>query len=289
MTILDAEYQFDRHKLTYFFEAEKRIDFRELVSELFSLYKTRIWMQQVDTSVLSITDLGTELAKATGFLPPRDDFGYLPQVQQKPSSRSRNPSHDPWSTINPNPYADNPYGDVNGGGDFRGYDGYSMCGGTSAGAGKDPEIQSGLLSARNNRMYDKHGANSYSNSATPYSRSRSVSGTEAFGEPYDFALNTSNNFEPKALNDVSIELEPPLKTSPTYTTSSDRTIDTYLSIYANASYGTVSEGLYHSSSTEQGTASTDTTKEDINLMNTLGSDPFWSYTGQNKSSHDHSV
>jgi len=52
MTILDAEYQFDRHKLTYFFEADRRIDFRELVSELFSLYKTRIWMQQVDTSVL---------------------------------------------------------------------------------------------------------------------------------------------------------------------------------------------------------------------------------------------
>lgn len=52
MTILDAEYQFDRHKLTFFFEADRRIDFRELVSELFSLYKTRIWMQQVDTSVL---------------------------------------------------------------------------------------------------------------------------------------------------------------------------------------------------------------------------------------------
>eukprot|EP01038_Epipyxis_sp_PR26KG_P007544 gene7544-10279_t len=70
MVILDAEYQFDRHKLTYFFEAERRIDFRELVSELFSLYKTRIWMQQVDTSVLSMHDAGTELAKATGFLPP---------------------------------------------------------------------------------------------------------------------------------------------------------------------------------------------------------------------------
>ncbi len=47
LTILDAEYQYDRHKLVYFFEADRRIDFRELVSELFSLYKTRIWMQQV--------------------------------------------------------------------------------------------------------------------------------------------------------------------------------------------------------------------------------------------------
>jgi len=73
MTVLDAEYQFDRHKLTFYFEADRRIDFRELVSELFSHYKTRIWMQQVDTSTLTIHDPGLELAKATGFLPERDD------------------------------------------------------------------------------------------------------------------------------------------------------------------------------------------------------------------------
>ncbi|GMH90516.1 hypothetical protein TrST_g8995 [Triparma strigata] len=48
MNILDSEYQFDRHKLTFFFEADGRIDFRELVRDLFSIYKTRIWMQQVD-------------------------------------------------------------------------------------------------------------------------------------------------------------------------------------------------------------------------------------------------
>jgi hypothetical protein len=71
MNILDAEYQFDRHKLTYYFEADRRIDFRDLVSELFSLYKTRIWMQQVDTSAVGANDPGFELAKATGFAPKR--------------------------------------------------------------------------------------------------------------------------------------------------------------------------------------------------------------------------
>jgi hypothetical protein len=50
MHVVDAEYQFDRHKLTFFFEAEGRIDFRELVRDLFSIYKTRIWMQQLDKS-----------------------------------------------------------------------------------------------------------------------------------------------------------------------------------------------------------------------------------------------
>lgn len=48
MQIIDAEYQYDRHKLTFYFEAEGRVDFRELVRDLFSVYKTRIWMQQVD-------------------------------------------------------------------------------------------------------------------------------------------------------------------------------------------------------------------------------------------------
>jgi hypothetical protein len=48
MHVVDAEYQFDRHKLTFFFEAEGRVDFRELVRDLFSMYKTRIWMQQLD-------------------------------------------------------------------------------------------------------------------------------------------------------------------------------------------------------------------------------------------------
>ena len=48
MSVVDAEYQYDRNKLTFFFQAEGRIDFRELVRDLFSMYKTRIWMQQLD-------------------------------------------------------------------------------------------------------------------------------------------------------------------------------------------------------------------------------------------------
>ncbi|CAE7230346.1 unnamed protein product [Rhizoctonia solani] len=44
MEVIDAEYQWDRRKLTFYYIAERRIDFRELVRELFRLYKTRIWM-----------------------------------------------------------------------------------------------------------------------------------------------------------------------------------------------------------------------------------------------------
>lgn len=50
MEVVDAEYQWDRNKLTFFFYSEKRIDFRELVRDLFRIYKTRIWMCAVDRS-----------------------------------------------------------------------------------------------------------------------------------------------------------------------------------------------------------------------------------------------
>ena len=48
MRVLDAEYQYDRCKLTFFFEADRRIDFRELVRDLYAMFKTRIWLQQVE-------------------------------------------------------------------------------------------------------------------------------------------------------------------------------------------------------------------------------------------------
>ena len=48
MEVVDAEYQWDRNKLTFYFSADRRIDFRELVRDLFRIYKTRIWMCAVD-------------------------------------------------------------------------------------------------------------------------------------------------------------------------------------------------------------------------------------------------
>jgi cell fate regulator YaaT (PSP1 superfamily) len=49
MVICEAEFQFDRHKLTIYYYAEKRIDFRELVRDLFALYKARIWMKKLNS------------------------------------------------------------------------------------------------------------------------------------------------------------------------------------------------------------------------------------------------
>ncbi|KAI9471637.1 PSP1 C-terminal conserved region-domain-containing protein, partial [Coemansia mojavensis] len=46
MCVVDAEFQFDRRKLTFYFTADRRVDFRELVRDLFKHFKTRIWMCQ---------------------------------------------------------------------------------------------------------------------------------------------------------------------------------------------------------------------------------------------------
>lgn len=42
--ILNAEFQFDRKKLTFYYVCEERNDFRDLIKELFKFYKTRIWL-----------------------------------------------------------------------------------------------------------------------------------------------------------------------------------------------------------------------------------------------------
>ena len=47
MKLVDAEYTFDGNKLLFYFTADGRIDFRELVKDLASVFKTRIELRQV--------------------------------------------------------------------------------------------------------------------------------------------------------------------------------------------------------------------------------------------------
>jgi cell fate regulator YaaT (PSP1 superfamily) len=47
MKLTDAEWQWDRKKLTLYFTAEKRVDFRTLVRELASMFRTRIELKQI--------------------------------------------------------------------------------------------------------------------------------------------------------------------------------------------------------------------------------------------------
>jgi cell fate regulator YaaT (PSP1 superfamily) len=47
MRISDAEWQWDRHRLAIYFTAERRVDFRALVRELATRYRTRIDLRQI--------------------------------------------------------------------------------------------------------------------------------------------------------------------------------------------------------------------------------------------------
>ena len=47
MKLSDAEWQWDGRKLTFYFTAEKRVDFRNLVRELASSFRTRIELKQI--------------------------------------------------------------------------------------------------------------------------------------------------------------------------------------------------------------------------------------------------
>lgn len=47
MKLIDSEYTFDNNKLLFYFTAEGRVDFRELVKDLASVFRTRIELRQI--------------------------------------------------------------------------------------------------------------------------------------------------------------------------------------------------------------------------------------------------
>ena len=47
MTLTDVEYKFDNSKILFYFTADGRIDFRDLVKDLAAIYKTRIELRQI--------------------------------------------------------------------------------------------------------------------------------------------------------------------------------------------------------------------------------------------------
>ncbi len=47
MKLIDVEYTFDNNKIIFYFTAETRVDFRELVKDLASVFRTRIELRQI--------------------------------------------------------------------------------------------------------------------------------------------------------------------------------------------------------------------------------------------------
>lgn len=47
MRLIDAEYTFDRSRITFYFTSETRVDFRQLLRDLYAAFKTRIQLLQI--------------------------------------------------------------------------------------------------------------------------------------------------------------------------------------------------------------------------------------------------
>eukprot|EP01034_Spumella_vulgaris_P031458 gene31458-38852_t len=65
MHIVDAEYQFDRSKLFIHYAANSRVDFRELIKNVFGTFKTCIWFKKLNRRVFEPKPFAT-IALRTG-------------------------------------------------------------------------------------------------------------------------------------------------------------------------------------------------------------------------------
>ena len=93
MKLIDAEYTFDNNKVLFYFTADGRIDFRELVKDLAAVFKTRIELRQIgvrdETKILGgIGSCGRPLCCAT-FLP---EFNPVSIKMAKEQNLSLNPT-----------------------------------------------------------------------------------------------------------------------------------------------------------------------------------------------------
>jgi hypothetical protein len=74
----------------------RRVDFRELVSDMFALYKTRIWMAQVDMASAAL-DIGESISLGAGFLPHPSER--LPDPMIENMIMSTSPDQSPSSSF----------------------------------------------------------------------------------------------------------------------------------------------------------------------------------------------
>lgn len=93
MFLIDCEYTFDRNKLIFYFTAEGRIDFRELVKDLASIFKTRIELRQIGVrdeakSIGGLGPCGRKLCCSTWL----GDFQPVSIKMAKEQSLSLNPT-----------------------------------------------------------------------------------------------------------------------------------------------------------------------------------------------------
>lgn len=93
MKLIDAEYTFDGSKLLFYFTADGRIDFRELVKDLAAVFKTRIELRQIgvrdETKILGGIGICGRVLCCHSYLP---DFAPVSIKMAKEQNLSLNPT-----------------------------------------------------------------------------------------------------------------------------------------------------------------------------------------------------
>ncbi|KAG5966282.1 hypothetical protein E4U57_002871 [Claviceps arundinis] len=86
MEILDAEFQMDWKKLTFYYFADKYINFNNLVVDLFKVYKTRIWMSAINPASFASPTLGFQAPN--GFGPGAAPLNRAPGAERRQTPRN---------------------------------------------------------------------------------------------------------------------------------------------------------------------------------------------------------
>lgn len=93
MKLIDAEYTFDNNKVLFYFTADGRIDFRELVKDLAAVFKTRIELRQIgvrdETKILGGIGICGRLLCCHSYL---SDFAPVSIKMAKEQNLSLNPT-----------------------------------------------------------------------------------------------------------------------------------------------------------------------------------------------------
>ena len=93
MKLIDAEYTFDNNKVLFYFTADGRVNFRELVKDLASVFKTRIELRQIgvrdETKILGGVGICGRVLCCHSYL---SDFAPVSIKMAKEQNLSLNPS-----------------------------------------------------------------------------------------------------------------------------------------------------------------------------------------------------
>lgn len=111
MEILDAEYQLDFKKLTFYYFAESYINFNDLVTDLFKVYKTRIWMSAINpasfaTAAGTLTHIPPPSAIGPGATAPLGGSVTGPLPVGLGFGREAFRVNEQFGTVRPNPSAE---------------------------------------------------------------------------------------------------------------------------------------------------------------------------------------